>query len=231
MNKNIIIAILFVIIIAAVAAFVFTQPPATTDGKLNTQITFLSGDTLKNGDQIQFELKDRQGNAVAGQAVNITYNNEKYSVVTDNSGKAFLTITGEAAGKYDVTVDYSGNNKYNGCTAKTTVTVEEGTSTTAAANSSANSTASTVAYNNATSTGSGQQATSSQSYYDAELNEYYDSNGKIIGGQNDGASIYEVRNNPQQIDEQGNLVWLIRLLINHHFSFFKISISCKIFIY
>ena len=51
------------------------------------------------------------------------------------------------------------------------------------------------------------------------MNEYYDSNGKIIGGQNDGASIYEVRNNPQQIDEQGNLVWLIRLLINHHFSF------------
>jgi hypothetical protein len=39
MNKNIIIAILVVIIIAAVAAFVFTQP-ATTDGKLNTQINF-----------------------------------------------------------------------------------------------------------------------------------------------------------------------------------------------
>lgn len=204
MNKNIIIAILVVIIIAAVAAFVFTQP-ATTDGKLNTQINFLSGDTLKNGDQIQFELKDAQGNAVTGQIVNITYNNEKYSVVTDNSGKAFLTIAGEDPGKYDVTVDYNGTAKYNGCTAKTTVTVEEGTST-AAANSTANSTASTAAYNNATSTGSGQQqATSSQSYYDADLNVYYDSNGKIIGGQNDGSSIYEVRNNQPQIDEQGNL--------------------------
>ena len=136
--------------------------------------------------------------------MNITYNNEKYSVVTDNSGKAFLTIAGEAAGQYDVTVDYKGNDKYNGCTAKTTVTVEEGTSS-AAANSTANATASTAAYNNATSTGQAQQSTSSQSYYDAELNVYYDSNGKIIGGQNDGASIYEIRNNPPQIDENGNL--------------------------
>lgn len=205
MNKNIIIAILVVIIIAAVAAFVFTHPATTTDGKLNTQINFLSENTLKNGDQIQFELKDAKGNAVTGQIVNITYNNEKYSVVTDNSGKAFLTIAGEDPGKYDVTVDYNGTDKYNGCTAKTTVTVEEGTSTTAA-NSTANSTASTAAYNNATSTGSGQQSTSSQSYYDAELNEYYDSNGKIIGGQNAGASIYDVRNNPPVIDEEGNLV-------------------------
>lgn len=205
MNKNIIIAILVVIIIAVVAAFVFTQPATTTDGKLNTQINFLSENTLKNGDQIQFELKDAKGNAVTGQIVNITYNNEKYSVVTDNSGKAFLTIAGEDPGKYDVTVDYNGTDKYNGCTAKTTVTVEEGTST-AAANSTANSTASTSAYNNATSTGSGQQSTSSQSYYDAELNEYYDSNGKIIGGQNAGASIYDVRNNPPVIDEEGNLV-------------------------
>lgn len=204
MNKNIIIAILVVIIIAAVAAFALGQP-ATTDGKLNTQINFLSQNNLKNGDQIQFELKDAQGQAVAGQVVNITYNNEKYSVVTDNSGKAFLTIAGEAAGQYDVTVDYKGNDKYNGCTAKTTVTVEEGTSS-AAANSTANATASTAAYNNATSTGQAQQSTSSQSYYDAELNEYYDANGRIIGGQNDGASIYDIRNNPPQIDEQGNLV-------------------------
>ena len=104
-----------------------------------------------------------------------------------------------------MTVDYNGTAKYNGCTAKTTVTVEEGTST-ATSNSTVNSTASTAAYNNATSTGSGQQqATSSQSYYDADLNVYYDSNGKIIGGQNDGSSIYEVRNNQPQIDEQGNL--------------------------
>ena len=44
MNKNIIIAILIIIIIAAVGAFIFTQPQATTDGKLNTQISFKSND-------------------------------------------------------------------------------------------------------------------------------------------------------------------------------------------
>jgi ABC-type Na+ efflux pump permease subunit len=204
MNRNIIIAIIIIVIIAIVGAFVLTNQGSNE--KIDVKINYLNDNaTFKNGDEFQFELKDAQGNAVTGQIVNITYNNEKYSVVTDNSGKAFLTIAGEEPGKYDVTVDYNGTAKYNGCTAKTTVTVEEGTST-AAANSTANSTASTAAYNNATSTGSGQQqATSSQSYYDADLNVYYDSNGKIIGGQNDGSSIYEVRNNQPQIDEQGNL--------------------------
>ena len=213
MNKNIIIAILIVIIIAIVAFFAFSQP-ATTDGKLNTQINFLSQDTLKNGEQIQFELKDAQGKAIAGQNVNITYVDngkaQNYSIYTDNDGKGYLTLNGEAAGKYDVTVTYGGNDKYNGCTAKKTITVEEGTITETTSNTTADSTTSTVKYNNGTSqsssASSGSQATSSQSYYDADLNVYFDQNGKVIGGQSAGSNIWDLRNNPPQVDDEGNLV-------------------------
>lgn len=214
MNKNIIIAILIVIIIAVVAAFALSHPAQTQDGKLNTQINFLSKDTLKNGEQIEFELKDAQGKAIAGQKVNISYsdkgNVQNYSIITDNNGKGYLTINGEAAGSYDVTINYGGNAQYNGCTAKKTVTVEEGTSTQQnTTQTPANSTTSTVKYNNGTSTqssSSSSQSSSSQSYYDAELNVYFDQNGKVIGGQNAGSNIWDVRNNAPEVDEQGNLV-------------------------
>lgn len=215
MNKNIIIAILIIIIIAVVGAFVFSQQQHAPDGKINTQINFLSQTTLKNGDQVQFELKDAQGAVIAGQNVTISYddgsgNVQNYTVNTDQNGKGYLTISGEDAGKYTVTVSFAGNSKYNACTAKQTITIEDGTSD-AEETVSQNSTANTVMYNNnsGSSSSSGNSSGSSgQSYYDADLNVYYDSNGKVIGGQDPGASIYELReryNNPDMIDEDGNL--------------------------
>ena len=134
MNKNIIIAILCVILVAAVGGFVLSHPQTTTeDGKINTQLNFLSGDKLTNGQTVEFELKDAQGNALAGQNVTIAYddgsgNVQNYKVITDSNGKAYLTINGEAAGNYDITVTFDGDNKYNGCSAKQTITVKEGTS-------------------------------------------------------------------------------------------------------
>lgn len=215
MNKNIIIAILIIIIIAVVGAFVFSQQQHAPDGKISTQINFLSQTTLKNGDQVQFELKDAQGAVIAGQNVTISYddgsgNVQNYTVNTDQNGKGYLTISGEDAGKYTVTVSFAGNSKYNACTAKQTITIEDGTSD-AEETVSENSTANTVMYNNnsGSSSSSGNSSGSSgQSYYDADLNVYYDSNGNVIGGQDSGASIYELReryNNPDMIDEDGNL--------------------------
>ena len=214
MNKNIIIAILIVIIIAVVGVFVFSQPH-TADGKISTQINFLSQTTLKNGDQVQFELKDAQGAVLAGQTVTISYddgsgNVQNYTINTDQNGKGFLTINGEDAGTYTVTVNFAGNQKYNPCTAKQTITIEDGTSD-AEETVSGNSTANTVMYNNNNGSSSGQAESSgspSEAYYDAELNVYYDSNGNVIGGQDPGASIYELRqraNDPDMIDEDGNL--------------------------
>lgn len=54
--------------------------------------------------------------------MNITYadkgNGQNYSIYTDNEGKGYLTINGEAAGQYEVTVNYGGDAEYNGCSTK-----------------------------------------------------------------------------------------------------------------
>ena len=109
------------VIVACGAALMFGQ----SNGKEATQINFLSNDTLQNGEQVQFELKDAGGKAVSGQTLNITYDNQKYSVVTDNDGKGYLSISGEDAGTYDITVDYAGSDKYDACTAKATITITD----------------------------------------------------------------------------------------------------------
>lgn len=214
MNRNIIIVAIIIVLIAIVGIFVFSQPQST-DGKINTQINFLNQATLKNGDQVQMELKDAQGNALAGENLNITYKSvstgveEKYSVITDASGKAYLTISGEDAGEYNITVDYGGNDKYNGCIGHLALTVEEGTSDASAQSTDANSSANTVQYNNQNSSSSGSgQSSSEQLYYDSQINAYYDSNGIVRGGQSDGSSIEDLRaayNDPNMIDEEGNL--------------------------
>ncbi|MBP3791756.1 MAG: Ig-like domain-containing protein [Methanobrevibacter sp.] len=216
MNKNIIIAILIIIIIAVVGIFVFHPGATTEDGKLNTQINFLSQSNLKNGDQIQIELKDAQGNTLANQVVNFTYQangqDEKYSVVTDNQGKAFLVLSNEDAGQHQVNVSYAGDAKYNPCTASQTITIEEGESS-STESTPTNSTASTIAHDNRTSSSSSGSSSSSSSsgsshtyYYDYETGDTYDENGIIVSGQNEGASIYDVRNNPPVVDEDGYLI-------------------------
>jgi len=71
MNRNIIIAILAIIIIAVAGGIAFAQTSAAADGnKQNTQINFLSNSHLKNGEMVQFELKDSQGKAIADQRLN-----------------------------------------------------------------------------------------------------------------------------------------------------------------
>ena len=203
MNRNLIIAIIAIVVIIGIGLFVFTQPSTTTDGKVNTELSFLSQSTLKNGDQVQFELKDASGKAIAGQNVTISYDDgsgkvQNYTIVTDDSGKGYLTLNGEAAGKYEVTLTYAGNDKYNGCSAKQSITIEDGTASDVAETTESNATANTVMYNNQTAAQTSQNTTQSsaptQTYYDAELNVYYDANGRVIGGQEPGASIYDLRN-------------------------------------
>ena len=42
-------------------------------------------------------------------------------------------------------------------------------------------------------------------HYDSDLNDWYDNNGIIVGGQSDGMSIDYLRNNPPVITEDGSL--------------------------
>lgn len=179
MNKNIIIAILVVIIIAGAAFFMFGQ----SNGKADTQINFLGNKTLQNGEQIQFELKDAQGNVLAGQPVNITFDDEKYLVTTDENGKGYLTINDENAGSYEVTVDYGGNDKYNRCTGKVTITITDGTADNPASNTTNNATANSKVSPNTAGLN-----------YDSKHGLYYDANGIVHGGgQLDGMTIDNAR--------------------------------------
>lgn len=154
MNKNIIIAILVVIIIVAGAAFMFGQV-----GKTKTEIKIINNETFQNGEAVHFELKDDKGNAIAGQTLNITYNGkEKYSVTTDDKGNGHLMISGESAGKYEIEVTYAGNEKYAGSTAKEVITITDDLADNLASNISGSSVASTNDYNNKpTNTDKGQE--------------------------------------------------------------------------
>ena len=212
MNKNIIIAILIVIIIAIVAFFAFSQP-ATTDGKLNTQINFLSQDTLKNGEQIQFELKDAQGNALANENINIEYVNDgqsqNFTITTDNQGRGYLTIENEESGTRQVTVSFAGHDKYNPCNATQTITIGDTTSDVSASQDTSQNSQSTSSQpsssDNSSSSSSSSSSSNSELNYDSDLNIYYDNNGVIKGGQNDGESYDYIKNNPPEVDENGNL--------------------------
>ena len=125
MNRNIIIAIIIIIIIAIVGAFVLTQQGGE---KIDTKINYLNENaTFENGDEFQFELKDANGNAIAGEQLNITYSNDEnqsYTVVTDSNGVGTFNIENEPAGDNVVIVKYAGNDKYGDYELQKTITVE-----------------------------------------------------------------------------------------------------------
>lgn len=179
MNKNVIIAILIVIIVAAGAAIFLGH---SSGGKVETQINFLNKGTIQNGEQVTFELKDANGNPIAGETVKLTYNtNEKYSVVTDNDGKGHLFISGEDDGKYDIVADYAGNDKYSPCTAKTTINITADAPDNEATQTSGNSVANTDDNNN-NGGGNGSNPNSGSNRYFIPQYEIWVEDGVVVDG-------------------------------------------------
>ncbi len=210
MRRNILIIAIVVIIVAILGVFVFTQHPQSHDGKLNTEIEFLSENTLKNGESVQFLLKDEKNNALPGQNVTIVFvengENQTYGISTDNAGKGALSINNELPGEYEVIVSYNGTNVVNGCIAHLNLTIEAGVPESDGQNNTAesissNSSAGTALYNTGNSS-------DTQLHYDSQYNFYYDDNGIVRGGQNDGYSadyIRDIYENGDMVDEEGNL--------------------------
>jgi len=204
MNRNIIIAliIIFLIILAGIIAF------SQFGTKSDSQISFLSNASLKNGQTVEFQLTDTQGNAIANQNLTISFGTngtyEQYSVITDDSGKGALLLNNEDPGNYEITVNFAGNEQYNECKAGQNITIaasetyEEGNLVPSEGSGDYSA--------EGTQTQESQGQASTTANYDSELNVYYDSNGKVIGGQNDGADYNELKNNPPTVDEEGNLV-------------------------
>ena len=201
MNKKITLLLLSIFIVAvAVGAAV------AAEAKTNTEIKMLSEKTLKNGDAIEFQLKDAQGKAIASQKVNISFEAngklENYSVITDKDGKFYLVLKNEELGDHKVIANYPGNDKYNPSKLEETIKIVNGESD--AQKTDANSTANTVRYDNTTTNNSTNGGSDEILYYDAQYNFYYNQWGIIVGGQNDGADAEEIATFYKQQEEKGS---------------------------
>ena len=178
MSRKIIIALIVIVLIVLAGLLVFSSGIKT-----DTQITFLSNNTLKNGDEVQFELVDAQGNVLANQNIYITFegNGEKqnFTITTDSQGRGGLLLNEQADGNYSINVSYAGDDKHNGCNASQMIKIGEGTPEITISDSTGNS-SSTL------NTGDEQTETSN-------------SNGVIEGGQNDGLDYDYINNNKPNI--------------------------------
>ena len=191
MNKKIILLVLSIFIVAFAVGSVIAA-----EAKENTEVKMLSEKTLKNGDNIELQLVDAKGNPIASQKINISFEAngklENYSVITDKDGNAYLVLFNEELGDHKVVVNYTGNEKYNPFKLEVTIKIVEGESTSEKTDSK--STASTVQYDNSTAKNETSDNSTSDNetiYYCEEYNFYYDSDGVIQGGQDDGADAFE----------------------------------------
>jgi ABC-type Na+ efflux pump permease subunit len=124
-NKMIILALIVVIAALLVGMAAMMMPNM---GKQDTKLKFKSNSTLTEGDSLKVKLTDANGTAMANQTVNIIITNKNkstdHSVVTNEKGVGTLKMD-KNAGKYNVTVSYGGNDKYNGCNVTKKITIEE----------------------------------------------------------------------------------------------------------
>lgn len=211
MNRNIIIVLIIIFLIILAGIITFSQFGTKED----SQISFISNASLENGDYVRFQLTDAKGNGLANQNLSISFgtggNYQHYSVITDSAGNGALLLNDEAPGNYNITVKYDGGEQFNGCSASQNITIgsenyQNSTyaSQTGSTGYSQNGGASTQS--SASSAQSSDAQSSEATNYDSELNVRYDSNGRVVGGQNDGANYNDLKNNPQAVDEEGNLV-------------------------
>lgn len=164
MEKNqIIILALIVVIVALMVGMVAMMMPNMT--KQDTIVKYKSNSTLAQGDAIKIKLADANGNALAGQTVNITVTDKNkasdyHSVETDDDGYGTLKVDKDA-GDYILTIKYGGNDKYKGCNATKKIKIEEKV-VEAESTSSSSSTPSAYAY----------KSDGTPMYSQAEVNQY-----------------------------------------------------------
>ena len=105
-------------------------------------------------------------------------------ILVEKIGCYQISFTLIKSGNYNVSVSYGGDDKHNGCSAKTTVTIS---------GDSAGSSSTANTSTNDSSTASSNKGNSSL-HYDAKYGLYYDDDGKVHNsGQSDGMSIYDIR--------------------------------------
>jgi hypothetical protein len=197
MNKNILIAILVVIIVGIAAFMVFSS--TTPAQKVDTEFNLLTDNSLSDGDQFQFQLRELNGSAIAGEKVQIGLtdsagNVEVYDVVTDSNGKGAIVIENEDSGTHDLTLSYAGNDKFKECGIKLNITVDDGSSDSDDDSTQDVSDDNSVSSNDPSSSNSTTPDNPEHVNYDPEHHTYYLDDGTIVGdSQWSGANYYELQ--------------------------------------
>lgn len=70
-----------------------------------------------------FTLKDSTGKAVEGKSVNIAFNGKVYTSTSDSNGIVSFSIPTATAGKYAVTMAFTGDSAYKGSVAVSTIKI------------------------------------------------------------------------------------------------------------
>lgn len=116
-NKNLIIILIAVIAILAVVVGVLLLNP--TFVKEQTVVKITSDKTQEEGGKLKILLTDLNENPISKEIVNVKITNKNGEIVVDDvvktsgNGKAKLDLDLKK-GKYDVTVTFGGNDKYDG---------------------------------------------------------------------------------------------------------------------
>lgn len=71
----------------------------------------------------KFTLKDSAGNALKDQSVSISFNGKIYTTTSDGNGIVSFALPTAAAGKYAVTMAFSGDSTYKGSVATSTINI------------------------------------------------------------------------------------------------------------
>ena len=71
----------------------------------------------------KFTLKDNAGNALKDQSVSISFNGKIYTATSDGNGIVSFALPTAAAGKYVVTMAFTGDSTYKGSVATSTINI------------------------------------------------------------------------------------------------------------
>ena len=143
-NDKIIIALLIILVAMIVMAFVVFNP-----FKENVNLAVTSGASLNDGDNFAVSLSTSNGLPIANAVVDITLidangGKNPQKVTTDGSGKGVLQINGVTPGTYNVTVSFSGNDKYASNTISQNLQINEAKTTPVSSGGSSSSSGGTV---------------------------------------------------------------------------------------
>lgn len=115
MNHNNIIITLTIILVVLIVVGIFVFSPFMS--KTGTVVAITSSNELNWANEFSILLSDINGNPIANQTINITFDNgngvlSERTLTTDSAGIGVLVLNELSSGQYTVNVYYGGNNNY-----------------------------------------------------------------------------------------------------------------------